>query len=159
MYVSLFHAQTNLIDTIHKFFFSSALSPLTIITKDSVFSRVFSLLPKLLLKVVFHCNRLRENKKTEVCSFVAVKYYLSVLCRLRFYAIFAQGKTIKTYKRTTWLFVCFCYFSNPVTTCGHVTRQRGFRARRIDYRFLSCLPKKCVPKFGFVSLLDSLNLF
>lgn len=44
------------------FFLSSALSPLTIITKDSVFSRVFSLLPKLLLKVVFYCDKLREDK-------------------------------------------------------------------------------------------------
>lgn len=44
------------------FFFSSAFSPLTIITKDSVFSRVFSLLPKLLLKVVFHCDKRREDK-------------------------------------------------------------------------------------------------
>lgn len=159
MYVSLFHAQTNLIDIIHKFFFSLLRSrPLQLSLRILYFLVYFLSYPNCCLRWYSTATNL-EKTKTKVCSFVAVKYYLSVLCRLRFYAIFAQGKTIKTYKRTTWLFVCFCYFSNPVTTCGHVTRQRGFRARRIDYRFLSCLPKKCVPKFGFVSLLDSLNLF
>lgn len=40
-----------------------------------------------------------EKTKTKICSFVAVKYYLSVLCRLRFYAIFAQGKNYKNIQK------------------------------------------------------------
>lgn len=98
-------------------------------------------------------------------------FYFSSFAHLAF----SQGKIIKTYKRTTRLFVClfFCYFSNPVTTCMATWRaKRGSaRARRIDYRFFCRVCQKSVyPKLQNLAtffcwvcvsllLLDSLNLF
>lgn len=140
-----FHSETNLIDIIHKFFLFLRSRPL-----------------QLSLRILFLHFSLTQTT-SNVC----------VLCRfLRTFCLFffSQGKIIKTYKRTTWIFVCFCYFSDPVTTCVATWRaKRGFaHEESIIASFRVC--QKSVPKVAKFSnfyllglclsvLLDSLNLF
>lgn len=186
MYVSLFHSQTKLIDIIHKFFFSSALLPLTIITKDSVSSRVISLSPKLQLNVVFHCDKLREYKSLTfiflryglclhlICSFAAVEcptsaFYV-VLVFMQILLCFFSRKNYKNVQKNN-LVICVCVFLLLFESRDHVwPRDAPKRIPRTKNRLslLVVFAKKCVPKsclkfatfpFGFVSLLDSLNLF
>lgn len=95
---------------------------------------MISLSPKLLLKVVFHCDKLREYKTLTFFFKVWLVFppnlfvyrsrmpHLSVLCRHRFHANFALllKETIETYKRTTWLFVSVCVFLLLFESRDHV---------------------------------------
>lgn len=90
-----------------------------------------------------------------------------MFCVLCFF--FSQGKIIKTYKRTTWLFVCVSVnFQIPWPRAWPRDAPKGIpRARRVDYRFFCRVCQKSVyPKVAKFSnfffcwaLLDSLNLF
>lgn len=113
-----FHSETNLIDIIHKFFLFLRSRPL-----------------QLSLRILFLHFSLTQTT-SNVC----------VLCRcLRTFAcFFFSRKNYKNIQKNNLVICVFLLlFESRDHVCGHVTRQKGFRARRIDYRFFSCLPKKC----------------
>lgn len=141
------HSETNLIDIIHKFFFLRS-RPL-----------------QLSLRILFFFHLSLTQTTSNVCV---------LFCFFRTSCFFSR-KNYKNIQKNN-LVICVCLFlllfESRDHVHGHVTRQKGFRARtknRLSL-LLPCLPKKCVPKVAKFSnffcwvcvsllLLDSLNLF